>query len=1063
LNLHGPIAPVKARFPGSARAPRSLLQVNAIALLACIGAALAGLGLTPNLEEVTAVWPVSGVALAAFLICGNRIWPGILLANLLFHPFLHVSLPAVLAISVAATLGPAVAAWVLRHLQVDLSLTSVREVLRYSAIVSLPAVAAVPTAGVAALAFTRTWSWEEAGYLWVRWAMADCLSVLAITPLLLWLSSPRHDRQQHHRIPFPVSTAFLCLVTLVCYAASRPVGYPVLLVVVLMTILYSQRQIAIAVLLAVTVALWEVAYRDWLMLDGPGASLSRLLDFLLFMTIGSLLLGAMVAESRRKDGLLLRANQELLKQSEARFEDAFDASAQGMAIITIDSHWIRINAALAKLLGYSRDELLAKSCESITHPDDAAHDHEVMRTMLSGARSSIQFEKRYIHRSGKVIVVHITATLVRDLNDMPANFVVQVMDITDRKRAEELWRFGLENAGDVVWDWNIPDEKIVFSGKVTELLGCDEASAPNTPAGWRVLIHPDDAAEVARRTKALLEVPAYPYSCEYRIRCPDGSHKWVLSRGLVIARDRDDKPIRAVGTIVDMTEIRHLQDKLHQSDKMAALGQLSGGVAHDVNNDLGVIVGSAELILEGSAPGSREELLSSRIISTVKRSTDLVRRMLAFSRRAEIAPEPLDLAVFLKGFLDTLGRTLGSHIQTRLRLADRTSLHWVSLDRSMLESSLINLAINARDAMPGGGVLTVSLSRETGTEERSDSVLLTVADTGTGISEEVQRRIFEPFFTTKPAGGGTGLGLAMVYGFVQQSGGRIDVASELGLGTRFLLRFPAVAPPAGARNIPRSAESERFASAVLVVDDNDALRVTLREQLASLHCTVHEAADFEQAVAILRSGTAIEFILSDFDLGTGANGMELAQWVQEQGYDIPGALMSGHLKSFSRLPPKWQSVHKPVRLGDLKLLLASSRREERAPARPAMDASPSAATILVVEDNENMRFVVAEMLRRANYRTTEAGSAGAALQRLTDDPSIRLVITDLGLPDMPGSTLAETIGRQHPGLEVLLMSGTSSQTEREDVLPVLGQVLRKPFSREALTQRVEEALARVMH
>ena len=157
-----------------------------------------------------------------------------------------------------------------------------------------------------------------------------------------------------------------------------------------------------------------------------------------------------------------------------------------------------------------------------------------------------------------------------------------------------------------------------------------------------------------------------------------------------MSRDRDDRPIRAVGTILDMTEVRRLQDKVHQSDKMAALGQLSSGVAHDVNNDLGVIVGSAEMILEGAPSGSREEVLSSRIISTVKRSADLVRRMLAFSRQADIAPQALDLVGFLKGFIDTLGRTLGAHIHTRLRVADRAQAYWVSLDRSMLESCLIN-------------------------------------------------------------------------------------------------------------------------------------------------------------------------------------------------------------------------------------------------------------------------------------------------------------------------------------------------------------------------------------
>jgi len=262
---------------------------------------------------------------------------------------------------------------------------------------------------------------------------------------------------------------------------------------------------------------------------------------------------------------------------------------------------------------------------------------------------------------------------------------------------------------------------------VRELLGYSADQVPGTTVAWRGLIHPDDLSEIRKRTKLLQEVPGYSYKCEYRVRCPDGTYKWILSRGLVMSRDRDDKPIRAVGTLADVTETRDLQEKLHQSDKMAALGQLTGGVAHDVNNDLGVILGSAEMILERAPSGSREETLSARILSSVQRSRDLVRRMLAFSRQAQIAPEPLELAGFLRSFIDTLGRTLGAHIQTRILIADPDAAYWVDLDRSMLESCLINLSVNARDAMPGGGVLTLSLATEPGREGETGTVLLSVS------------------------------------------------------------------------------------------------------------------------------------------------------------------------------------------------------------------------------------------------------------------------------------------------------------------------------------------------
>jgi CheY-like chemotaxis protein len=193
--------------------------------------------------------------------------------------------------------------------------------------------------------------------------------------------------------------------------------------------------------------------------------------------------------------------------------------------------------------------------------------------------------------------------------------------------------------------------------------------------------------------------------------------------------------------------------------------------------------------------------------------------------------------------------------------------------------------------------------------------------------------------------------------------------------------------------------------------------------------------------------------------------VHLAQWVQDNGFALPGAIMSGHLKSFPDLPANWQSVQKPVRLADLRMLLAAGRRDEQAPPGKVLLSQPplSAPTILVVEDNDGMRFVVAEMLRRSGFNTVEAGTAGDALQCLNEDPSIRLVVSDLGLPDRPGGQLAQEVGHQHPGVAVVLMSGTSSPPELKDGLPDAGAVLQKPFSREALTSLVEEALARTQH
>jgi CheY-like chemotaxis protein len=316
------------------------------------------------------------------------------------------------------------------------------------------------------------------------------------------------------------------------------------------------------------------------------------------------------------------------------------------------------------------------------------------------------------------------------------------------------------------------------------------------------------------------------------------------------------------------------------------------------------------------------------------------------------------------------------------------------------------------------------------------------------MSDAVRRHIFEPFFTTKSAGGGTGLGLPMVYGFVEQSGGQIEVESREGKGTCFLLSFPAVAAPIA--RAPRPAPSplaQKRACKVLLVDDNAALRQTLCEQILSLDCAVVEAADYAQAVAALGADPEIDFILTDLDLGDGPDGIALVRWVRDNGRTLPGAIISGHLKTITGLPTNWQSLAKPIQLAQLKALLATEL-PLRVSGRPL---------ILVVEDHDDMRFIATETLKRRGYGVIEAASAQGALDKLKSTPGVALVLSDVGLPDMTGGQLADEIGRLYPGLTVLLMSGSLSQREYN---AVGDRVLQKPFTRESLTRFVEDALAR---
>jgi signal transduction histidine kinase/CheY-like chemotaxis protein len=383
---------------------------------------------------------------------------------------------------------------------------------------------------------------------------------------------------------------------------------------------------------------------------------------------------------------------------------------------------------------------------------------------------------------------------------------------------------------------------------------------------------------------------------------------------------------RFLSTVVDVTREVELQTKVAHAERITALGQLTGGIAHDVNNDLAVILGAAELINEKADAGSRFGVLSQRIIATVERSASLVQRMLAFSRKSNIEPVNLDFGKAVGEIVEAMRRTLGGRIE--LCYSPSPDSVWVHVDRSLLESSLINLAVNARDAMPGGGTLTFAVS----TERRdigggmSNWVALSAADTGIGMSEDVRKRVFEPFFTTKPMGGGTGLGLSTVYGFVHQSGGDIDVQSEVGKGSTFTILLPQIAPPDASRRAGGAGDAgpADVGKTVLIVEDNELLRTTLKEQLQDIGCQVFEAGTVEEARAIISQRTDLDYILSDLDLGKGPSGVDLAEWVNQQGYQIPGAIISGYLNApIEKITAAgWSHLQKPIQLKQLIAILS---------------------------------------------------------------------------------------------------------------------------------------------
>ncbi|HWD60827.1 MAG TPA: response regulator [Stellaceae bacterium] len=350
-------------------------------------------------------------------------------------------------------------------------------------------------------------------------------------------------------------------------------------------------------------------------------------------------------------------------------------------------------------------------------------------------------------------------------------------------------------------------------------------------------------------------------------------------------------------------ERRIIEHQLRQTQKMEAMGQLTGGIAHDFNNLLGVIVANADLLLDLVNGDAQQAELANEILASGMHGAELTHRLLAFARQQPLSPQIIALNEHLPRIITILGRTLGETISVTTLPAE--ALWETRVDPSQIEDALLNLAINARDAMPSGGVLTIETANTQLDEHYAelhpevssgDYVMLAMTDTGTGMAPEIIERVLEPFFTTKEFGKGTGLGLSMVYGFAKQSGGHLSIYSEVGVGTTIRLYLPraygeAPAEPAAAepgRALPTSGER------ILLVDDNAALRrVTLR-RLTGLGYRVEEAEDGPAALALLDAGNRFDLLFTDIGLPGGINGFELATRARQRQSDLNVLFTTGY-------------------------------------------------------------------------------------------------------------------------------------------------------------------------
>jgi PAS domain S-box-containing protein len=464
-----------------------------------------------------------------------------------------------------------------------------------------------------------------------------------------------------------------------------------------------------------------------------------------------------------------------------------------------------------------------------------------------------------------------------------------------REQAQRLG-LALQGASLASWDWRASGGGFVYDERWRELVGHGGAAAELAPPAWEALIHPDDRAAVEAARAAHLAGEAETLRSEHRLRHRSGRWVWVLETGRVIERDPAGRALRACGTVLDVTAQREadakveegraaralLEEELRQSQRVESIGRLAGGVAHDLNNLLCPILSYGGLLTRELPAGGEPREFAEEIVLAGRRARELVQQLLAFGRRQVLSVRPVSLEEILREFEKLLRRTIREDVAIELRCAPDVGP--ILADRGQIEQVIMNLAVNAGDAMPEGGRLTL-VTRGVRLEGREEAerlgvapgpyALLEVVDTGTGMEEEISRHIFEPFFSTKGTGG-TGLGLATVHGIVRQHGGAIRVASRPGEGTTFSILLPiatdAVAEPTPRRPPPRAA---RGTETILVAEDDEQVRGAESAILRRCGYEVLAAGSGEGALALLAGHPgAVHLLLSDVVM-PGMGGREL--------------------------------------------------------------------------------------------------------------------------------------------------------------------------------------------
>ncbi len=607
----------------------------------------------------------------------------------------------------------------------------------------------------------------------------------------------------------------------------------------------------------------------------------------------------------------------------------------------------------------------------------------------------------------------------------------------------------------VLWEaMAVSLETTWVSENITRVLGVARGDLLGIDS-WQRFVHPDDLPELVALLTGATGGRTF---VTVRWRHPEVGEREVQIGASTVGE-------RIAGFALDITDSRSLERKLRQAQKMEAIGHLTGGIAHDFNNILAAIIAYGSFARDALPAGSEPRTDIEEALGAANRAVSLTRQLLTFSRRqSSTSKRPVDLNKSLTGITSMLRRMVGEHITLQTTLSPRPAV--VRLDPVQFDQVVLNLAVNARDAMPEGGHLRFVLSHPPEETEGFDAgrrVRLVVADTGIGMSAETISRLFDPFFTTKGVGEGTGLGLAVCYAIVLDAGGRIEVSSAEGAGATFTIDLPI------CDELPQNAEAStaeiaaRPGARVLLVEDDHALRGAAVRILKSNGYAVTVATNGDQAIAILdKDGATFDLIISDIVM-PGSGGFAVAKAARTRAPQAQILLVTGYIDRPAMeldedIPLLWKPYTGATLLSAADRLLESA--PVRAPAAPVPAAPvevPESRVVLHIEDEPVVRKAFQRILKRGGYETRGAPTAAAGRSALDAGQSYAAVLCDLSLPDGSGADLVRWIARERPELapRTIILTGGSLP----DGLPDIGGAMQKPVDQSELLGRLDAVSA----